>query len=120
MFRRRPRPSRSSDSSSLVAAASVDEGRDARSSSSRASRRRAGMKRINECIQQLEQRYLLTTLQSTAGLPRTFEYIDGSGKTMRILMQGNIRAEFIAAEVPDNSSSGGTLPHIKLRPRDLI
>jgi hypothetical protein len=83
-------------------------------------RSRHGLKCILDCIEQLEQRRLLTTLVSTSGLPRTFEYIDGDGKTMRILMQGNIRAEFIAAEVPDNSNSGGNLPHIKLRPRDLI
>lgn len=122
MFRRPSRMSSAPAAATAVAVAVHDS--NSRQHASRQRRRqlqhRHGLKRIHECIEQLETRRLLTTLTSTAGLPRTFEYIDGNGRTMRIVMQGNIRAEFIAAEVPDTSKTGGQLPHIKLRPRDLV
>src|SRR6059058_5848784 len=103
MFRH---PSRLSD---FAAAPTTNQTKKDRRPGKLPKQRRAGLKRINECIEQLETRRLLTTLTSSAGIPTTFEYIDAGGKTMRIVMQGNIRAEFIAAEVPDNSSTGGTL-----------
>src|SRR4051794_37918682 len=114
MFRH---PSRSTD---LTPAATTNQTKKDRRHGKLPNRRRAGMKRISECIEMLEERRLLTTLQSTTGIPTTFEYLDSQGNAMRIVMHGNIRAEFIAAEVPDNSNTGGQLPHIKLRPRDLV
>lgn len=65
-------------------------------------------------IECLENRLLLTTITGNSG---PVEYIDAAGNTIRIRLRGNIRAEFLALEVPDTSVDP---PRTQFRVRDLL
>src|SRR3954471_12782961 len=70
------------------------------------------------CMEQLENRQMLTTLQGGDA----FIYKDGSDNLFRITVLGNTRAEFVAAAVDDqnNVTLGDLLPRDATTGADLF
>ena len=65
---------------------------------------RRGHGRGKDMVEALEPRTLLTTITSGPGQSRTFEYLDSDDNVNRIVLTGNITAEFIALWVADRDN----------------